>query len=162
MLADAANDPSDPLPPMALADYISDLPKHSLGPIRRDRLPRWLQRAWSRARRADPRTARGAWGGLDVEWVALKDLGEWFTAEGRRLGAYWYLDTWCGSREVGGLDCFVSMLMTAGPETLRKQAAALAGKARCVGVVLPDAREGGGEVYLLPTPKQVARRKPKA
>jgi hypothetical protein len=159
MLADVADNPSgDPLPQMALADYITDR-RGTSGPgawfgehVRRDGLPRWFQRGWAEARRKDPLDARGAWGGLDVEWVAFRDLSEWFTAEGRRLGFFWYLDTWCGTRQVGGLEGFTYMKMAGEPNALRLQAGRLSSKTGCVGVVLLDER-GGGDVLLLPTPK---------
>jgi hypothetical protein len=149
LLADVASDPcgSDSLPLMALTDYLAEQPP---GPVTPGRVPGWLQKAWLRSRRGEP---RGAWGGLDVPWMVLNDLEEWFTAEGRRLGQWWYLNHH-GSTRVGGLLGFVSE-PTGGLAVARAQANRLAARLRCVGVTLPEGAWGRDvvRVLLLPLPR---------
>jgi hypothetical protein len=149
LLADAACGPNDPLPQLALADYLTEL---GPGPVRRGELPRWLQRAWLRSRRGED---AGPYGGVDVEGIILLDLEDWF----RRTAAprAWYLDH-AGATEVGGLPGFASEPY--GPlEVARGQARLLAAKARCVGVALPEGRWNRDvrRVLLLPTPRQLPR-----
>jgi hypothetical protein len=122
-------------------------------------LPSWLQKAWLRARRRDPRASWGAYGGFNVSWMILADMEEWLTAQGRNEGnPCWYL-LHHGVAQAGGLDCFLSE--PGGPlEVARKHAAALSAKAGCVGVALPfgDWDHTVTRVVLLPAAGQLPRK----
>ncbi len=153
LLSDAADNPcGDPLPLMALTDFLSEQPPT---PVQGLYLPRWLERAWFRSRReaiARGTERRGPWGGLDATLAILNDLEQWFCKQG--LPACWYLRHH-GLTEVGGLPCFATE-PTASAEVARAQAACLSARLKCVGVVLLEGRWGKGvvRVLLLPTPNQ--------
>jgi hypothetical protein len=147
LLQDAAGCPDDPLPLLALADYLTEA---GPGPVRLGEVPNWLRLAWLRARRGD---ADRRWRGLTSGWGVLMDVDEWL---GRQSGThYWRLDHH-GGTTVGGLACFASEPY-ADLGAAREQARCLAAKAGCVGVGLPQGQwhRGTVRVLLLPVPKGV-------
>jgi hypothetical protein len=143
---------NDPLPRMALTDYLNDL---APGPVRSGELPAWLQRSWAESRRAE----RGAFAGYDVTWAVLKDMEEWLTHRGRDRGLFWYLEGH-GATVLGGIQCFTSAPRLPSLEMAAAQAECLAQQARCAGVALPTGQVEAAtqRLVLLPTPKQVRLR----
>jgi hypothetical protein len=143
LLAAFLADAREPAGLAALSDYLAE---QVPGPVRPAHLPDWLRRAWLRARRGDndrprPRHTAG--------WAVTNDMDYWLA---RGPCPWWRLDHH-GSVIMGGLLCFASEPY-ATHETARLQAAALAGKAGCVGVGLPQGawHRGTVRVLLLPGP----------
>jgi hypothetical protein len=151
MLGAAVEDPADPLPQMALADYLTE---QGPGPVRRDVMPGWLRLAWVKARKGDPRGPRDSWRRLTEGWSVLMDVHSWLRVQGEKAGYYWGLDHH-GITTVGGLECFVSEPYGT-LETARQQARLLAAKAGCVGVGLAEGHWARGtvRVLLLPMPDE--------
>ncbi len=143
LLQDAAGCPDDPLPLLALADYLSE---RAPTPVRLGHVPDWLRRAWPKARQGDP--GRGVFRGLTAGGAVLMDMGEWL--RGQSATRYWQLDH-AGSTDVGGLECFASEPY-ATLEVAREQARCLTGKVKCVGVGLDQGRWNRGTVRVLLLP----------
>jgi hypothetical protein len=152
MIADVANDPCDPLPSMGLADYLAE---QGPTPVSRGDLPRWLQRAWLRSRRAH--SPGGPYGGLDVDWCVVRDMEEWVARQG--LPCVWVLEHH-GATTIGGLACFASE-PRAPLGVAQEQARRLSARLECVGVVIPEGAWSRHVVrlLLLPTPKQQPKHK---
>jgi hypothetical protein len=143
LLEDVRACPDDPLPLMALADYLSE---QGPGPVQPEHVPGWLRRDWLKARRRDP--PRSGWRGMTAGWAVYMDMGEWL--RGQSATHFWDLDH-AGSTVVGGLECFASEPY-ATLDVARQQAACLAAKVKCVGVGLPEGnwKKATVRVLLLP------------
>jgi hypothetical protein len=149
MLGAAVADPADPLPQMALADYLTEV---GPGPVRQGHVPDWLRRLWLKARKGDPRGPRDSGRRLTDGWSVLMDLRSWLSDQGEKAGYYWSLDHH-GVTIVRGLECFASEPY-GDLATARAQAGVLAAKAGCVGVGLDEGHWARGtvRVLLLPIP----------
>jgi hypothetical protein len=145
LLEEVRSCPTEPLPLLALADYLSE---QAPTPVNLGHVPDWLRQAWMKARRGD---ADHRWRGLTSGWAVLTDLGEWLS--GQSATHYWRLDH-AGSTVVGGLEGFATEPYGS-LEVAREQARCLAGKVGCVGVGLAEGRWGRGtvRVLLLPPPE---------
>jgi hypothetical protein len=143
LLAALLADVREPAGLAALSDYLAE---QVPGPVRLAHLPDWLRRAWLRARRGD---ADRPWPRYTAGWAVTNDMEHWLA---RPPYSWWCLDHH-GSVVVSGLLCFASEPY-ATHETARLQAAALTGKAGCVGVGLPQGawHRRTVRVLLLPGP----------
>jgi hypothetical protein len=139
MLTEAVADRADPLPLLALSDYLTEL---GPGSVTHNRIPEWLRRSWRHARKGTRR--------LSDEWSVIRDMDGWLNGEGYKSGCYWGLDHH-GMTLVGGVVCFVSEPY-ATLETARLQAMCLADKVMCIGVGLAESRWGKGTVRVLLLP----------
>jgi hypothetical protein len=150
LIADVVRDLQDPLPQMALTDYLAE---RGPTPVSLGDVPRWLQRAWSRSRQAH--RPNGPFAGLEVDWCVLRDMEDWLALQGRPR--VWALEHH-GATTVGGLPCFASE-PRAPPEVAQEQARCLAARLKCAAVVIPEGAWGRQVVrlLLLPSPKQQPR-----